>query len=705
MERSKFRAQAEALVAQMTIEEAASQLLHSAPAIERLGVPAYNWWNEALHGVGRAGIATVFPQAIGMAATFDPEFMQAEAEIIATEARAKYNAAVAEGDRDIYKGLTFWSPNINIFRDPRWGRGHETYGEDPLLTREMGNAFIRGLQGDGEYLKTAACAKHFAVHSGPEHLRHTFDAQPSPKDLAETYLPAFASAVRDAKVEAVMGAYNRMNGEPCCGSEFLLKKTLRESWGFEGHVVSDCWAVKDFHEHHKYTSRPPESASLAVRMGCDLNCGCTYENLLKGLEEGLVTEEAIRESAIRLMTTRYALGMFDENCAYNTIPYEVVGQKSHREMALRAAEKSMVLLKNDGILPLNRAALRSIAVVGPAAYSQSVLYGNYHGDSDEYITDLEGIRAAAGEDIRVFYSQGCHLFKWVDDGLCKPGRLLSEAAAVVKCADVVVLCVGLDETLEGEEGDASNSYASGDKADLLLPEVQRELIERVLQLGKPTVLVCSSGSAIDLSAYEDRCAAVIQAWYSGQRGGEALGRILFGQVNPSGRLPVTFYYNDQPMPDFADYRMAGRTYKFVKEAPWRPFGFGLSYSRYAYSGLGVSVDGDALVLSVTVENTGTMDGEEVLQIYSRYEGEAFEKPHHKLVGFRRIPVAAGQKRTVTCRVALKELESVLEDGVSKLLDGWYTLFVGGSQPDARSEALLGAAPQAARVEISSGKLL
>lgn len=697
MDRQKFRARARELVEKMTIEEAASQLLHSAPAIERLGVPEYNWWNEALHGVGRAGTATVFPQAIAMAASFDPDFLQAEADVISTEARAKYNGAVEEGDRDIYKGLTFWSPNINIFRDPRWGRGHETYGEDPYLTGILGNAFIRGLQGDGEYLKTAACAKHFAVHSGPEALRHSFDARPTPKDLEETYLPAFRTAVQDAGVETVMGAYNRVNGEPCCGSAFLLKDTLRGEWGFQGHVVSDCWAVKDFHDHHHYTSRPPESASLAVRMGCDLNCGCTYENLLRGLEEGLVSEGEIREAAVRVMTTRFALGMFDEDCPWDQIPYSAVCRQSHRELALQAAEKSMVLLKNDGLLPLNRDDLTSIAVIGPAAYSQSVLYGNYHGDSDEYITHLDGIRKAAGEDIRIFYSKGSHLFQAVDDGLCRPGRLISEAMAAARCADVTVLCVGLDETLEGEEGDAGNSYASGDKPNLLLPEIQRELIHRILALGKPVVLVCCSGSAIDLSEFEKGCGAILQAWYAGQKGGEALGRILFGDVSPSGKLPVTFYYNDQPMPDFEDYRMAGRTYKFLTEQPWRPFGFGLTYSTMEYSALEVTPNGDALQLSVKVRNAGAADTEEVVQIYSRFEGEAFEKPHFQLVGFRRIHVKAGAESSVSLQIPLRNLQLVDENGVRYLPDGVYTLYAGGSQPDDRSGVLLGIRPAEASV--------
>ncbi|MCD7806988.1 MAG: glycoside hydrolase family 3 C-terminal domain-containing protein, partial [Lachnospiraceae bacterium] len=476
----------------MTIEEAASQLLHSAPAIERLGIPAYNWWSEALHGVARAGIATVFPQAIGMAAAFDPDFLKKEAQVIATEGRAKYNAAVAMGDRDIYKGLTFWSPNINIFRDPRWGRGQETYGEDPFLTAECGKAFVEGLQGDGEYLKTAACAKHFAVHSGPESLRHQFNAQVSSKDLRETYLPAFEALVKDAHVEAVMGAYNRTNGEPCCGSRTLLVDILRREWGFTGHVVSDCWAVRDFHEHHHVTENGAQSASMAVRMGCDLNCGCTYEHLLEGLKEGLITEEEIRRSAVRLFTTRYKLGMFATDCDYHQIPYTEVHKKKHVRMALKAAERSIVLLKNDGILPFNKEKIRTLGVIGPNAYSVPALYGNYNGDSDQWVTNLDGIRKLSGEKIRVLYSRGCSVLCGPKEKLSRRERFYSEAVAVAQNSDVVILCVGLDGTLEGEQGDTGNSDAAGDKTTLLLPECQRVLIQKVLGAGKPVVLVINS---------------------------------------------------------------------------------------------------------------------------------------------------------------------------------------------------------------------
>ncbi len=693
---------AKALVAQMTIEEAASQLLHHAPAIERLGVPEYNWWNEALHGVARAGIATVFPQAIAMAATFHPEFLEREAGMIAEEARAKYNAAQRESDYDIYKGLTLWAPNINIFRDPRWGRGHETYGEDPLLAGEMGKAFINGLQGDGRYLKAAACAKHLAVHSGPEALRHEFDAVVSEKDLRETYLPAFEAVVREASVEAVMGGYNSVNGEPSCGSRRLLVDILRGEWGFEGHVVSDCWAVRDFHQGHHYTNSPEESASLAVRMGCDLNCGCTYEYLLAGLEKGLITEEEIRRSAIRVFTARYALGLFDSDCEYNKIPYTVVSQQTHVAAALQAAEESIVLLKNDGILPLDKGKVKNVAVIGPNAYSRSVLYANYHGDSGEYITNLDGIRKAAGEDVRIFYSQGCDLSRMTDDPLCQPGRLFGEAVAAAKCADVVILCIGLDETLEGEQGDAGNSFASGDKENLFLPEVQQLLVEKILKLGKKTILAVNSGSALDLSAYEPKVSAIVQAWYSGQRGGDALARVLFGETNPSGRLPVTFYYDAQPMPEFTDYSMRGRTYKFVEAAPWYPFGYGLSYSSFEYQGVEAGVREDCLDVRAVVKNTSCRDGSEVTEVYVRHEGAGFEKPHHKLVGFQRNVILAEEKKTVHLSIPIKELYSVQEDGSAFLSDGDYTLFVGSCQPDERSVGLTGQKPLAIRLKASEG---
>lgn len=460
MKREEARKKAEVLVAQMTVEEKASQLRYDAPAIRRLGIPAYNWWNEALHGVARAGQATMFPQAIGLGATFDTELLGEIADVIATEGRAKYNAYSGKEDRDIYKGLTFWSPNVNIFRDPRWGRGQETYGEDPYLTSRLGVAFVKGLQGDGETMKAAACAKHFAVHSGPEAIRHEFDAEVSPKDLHETYLPAFRALVGEAKVESVMGAYNRTNGEPCCASPYLMN-ILREDWGFAGHFVSDCWAIRDFHENHMVTGNILESAALAVNTGCDLNCGNTYLHVLNAYQQGMITEEAITECAVRLFTTRYLLGLFDGS-EFDSIPYTEVESEEHLALARKAAAESFVLLKNNGILPLKKEELKTVGVIGPNADSRAALIGNYYGTASRYVTILEGIQDYLGEDVRVLTSVGCELSRNRTEDRACAGDRLAEAEIVADHSDVVILCVGLNETLEGEEGDDGNNYASGD---------------------------------------------------------------------------------------------------------------------------------------------------------------------------------------------------------------------------------------------------
>jgi beta-glucosidase len=482
-----FEERAKDLVSRMTLEEKVTQMLFNAPAIKRLGIPAYNWWNEALHGVARAGVSTMFPQAIGLAATFDEELIYKAADVISTEGRAKYHEFQRKNDRDIYKGLTFWSPNINIFRDPRWGRGHETYGEDPYLTGRLGVAFVKGIQGnDKKYLKAAACAKHYAVHSGPESDRHSFNAEVSEKDLRETYLPAFKELVREANVEGVMGAYNRTNGEPCCGSETLLKKILREEWGFKGYVTSDCWAIRDFHEFHGVTSTAPESVALAVNNTCDLNCGNMFANLLIAHNEGLVTEEAIDEAVTRLMITRMKLGMFDkpENVPYTSIPYSVNDCREHREFALEVSKQTMVLLKNENnILPLDKNKIKSIAVIGPNADNRTALMGNYHGTASRYITVLEGIQDMVGEDVRVFYSEGCHLYKDKVEDLAEPKDRFAEAISAAEMADAVVMCLGLDETIEGEEGVAAQDFSSGDKHNLDLPGLQQELLETVYRTG------------------------------------------------------------------------------------------------------------------------------------------------------------------------------------------------------------------------------
>ena len=547
----KFKVQAKELVSKMTLEEKCSQLRYDSPSIERLGVPAYNWWNEGLHGVARGGTATMFPQAIGLSATFNDELVENIASVIAKEARIKYDYYSAHEDRDIYKGLTIWSPNINIFRDPRWGRGHETYGEDPYLTAVMGTAYVKGLQGKGEYMTASACAKHFAVHSGPENLRHEFDAECSDKDLYETYLYAFKKLVENG-VSGVMGAYNRVNGEPACANTELMR-VLREEWGFDGYFVSDCWAIQDFHLHHKVTSNYIESASLALKKGCDVNCGCSYAYILQAYNEGLITEEEIDRSVTKLFEIRYALGMFDEN---NTsgYPYSCIDCPEHNNYSLASARESMVLLKNDGVLPIKAEEKKCIGVIGPASDNREALKGNYYGTSSRYTTYLEGIRKVCDENgMTMLYSEGCDYCKDKTEGLALPYDRISEAVIVAEESDVVILCVGLNEHLEGEEGDAGNEYASGDKETLLLPESQRKLIKAVLDVGKPTVVVLSAGSSVNIE--DERANALLCTWYAGPHGGTALSDIIFGKYSPSGKLPVTFYKDTEKLPEFTDYSM------------------------------------------------------------------------------------------------------------------------------------------------------
>ncbi|CCZ63002.1 glycoside hydrolase family 3 N-terminal domain-containing protein [Hungatella hathewayi] len=696
--RENAEKKAKELVAQMTLFEKASQLSYESPAIKRLGVPAYNWWNEALHGVARAGTATVFPQAIGLAAMFDEEELERIAEVIAEEGRAKYNQFIKEDDRGLHKGITFWSPNVNIFRDPRWGRGHETYGEDPYLTSRLGVAYVKGLQGDGEVMKAAACAKHYAVHSGPESLRHEFDAEVSKKDLWETYLPAFEALVREAEVESVMGAYNRTNGEPCCGSRTLLKDILRDTWGFKGHVVSDCWAIKDFHENHRVTDNMKESAAMALNAGCDLNCGCTYLYLMSAYEDGLVTEEQITEAAERLFTTRYLLGIMDGS-PYDSIPYDVVESREHIELALDAAAKSAVLLKNDGILPLKKET-GTIGVIGPNADSRICLYGNYYGISSEYITVLEGIRAVAGEKTRILYSEGC--------GICTHSRtnLFSEAAAVARLSDVVILCLGLDERLEGEEHDISNQIGSGDKEGLGLPDVQQELMELVVSVGKPVVLVLMAGSAIDLRYAREHVNGILDAWYPGARGGKAVADLLFGKVSPSGKLPVTFYADLEGMPEFTDYSMKNRTYRYLEREALYPFGYGLTYGKGRVTGArivspyGGGADSlpetgtadHGLLLEAETVNSSNTPIEEVLQIYIK----DLESPHavrnYSLCGFKRVSLKAGERKTVAISVSHMALTAVDEDGRRSVESSRFKVFVGFSQPDDVSVRLRGEKP-------------
>lgn len=628
---SDFKARAKKLVSGMTIEEKCSQLRFDSPAIERLGIPAYNWWNEGLHGLARAGTATMFPQAIGLAATFDTELTERIAEIIAIEARAKYNAYSSHGDRDIYKGLTIWSPNINIFRDPRWGRGHETFGEDPYLTALMGVAYVKGLQGDGEYMTAAACAKHFAVHSGPEELRHEFDAEVSDEDLYETYLYAFEKLVK-AGVQGVMGAYNRVNGEPACANTELMR-VLREEWGFDGYFVSDCWAIQDFHMHHKVTSDFIESAALALTKGCDVNCGCSYAYILQAYNEGKVTEAEIDRSVEKLFETRLKLGLFDETYLDN-IPYDVVDCAEHNEVSLEAAEKSMVLLRNDGILPLDKSSIDSIAVIGCSADSREALKGNYYGTASCYTTFLQGIKEACGDEIRVHYSEGCDFIKDRSECLAQAYDRISEAVICAEQSDVTILCVGLNEHIEGEEGDTGNEYASGDKETLMLPESQRRLIGAVLDTGKPVIIVLAAGSSVTIG--DDRENALICAWYAGPHGGTALAEIIFGEISPSGKLPVTFYKDTDKLPSFTDYSMKNRTYRYIenKDNVLYPFGYGLTYSEFECRILSVSGN----TITVEAENTGAYDSGEVIQLYKESG-----KGNPQLCGIKRIYLLKGEK--------------------------------------------------------------
>jgi len=688
MKREDARKKAVELVGKMTLEEKCSQLVHNAPAIERLNIPAYNWWSEALHGVARAGQATIFPQAIGMAATFDEELVNEVADVIATEGRAKYNTYSAQGDREIYKGLTFWSPNINIFRDPRWGRGHETYGEDPYLTAQIGKAFVRGLQGNGEVMKAAACAKHYVVHSGPESLRHEFNAVASPKDMEETYLPAFEALVKEAKVEAVMGAYNCTNAEPCCGSDKLIKELLRGKWGFEGHFVSDCWAIRDFHENHKVTKNERESAAMAIHAGCDMNCGCTYLHLMSAYKEGLVTEREITEAAVRLFTTRYLLGLFDGS-EFDQIPYEVVECREHLELARKTAEESMVLLKNNGILPLKKSELKTVGVIGPNAFSQKVLVGNYHGTASEYVTILDGIREYLGNDVRVLYSRGCELFRKKTTGLAKDYDRISEAKIVAANSDVILLCVGLDASLEGEQGDTGNVYAAGDKPDLLFPEVQRKLMEAVAETGKPVVLCLSAGSDIDLSYAMEHFQAIVQMWYPGAQGGRAAARILFGEISSFGKLPITFYQNTELLPEFTDYSMKNRTYRYMENKAQFPFGYGLNYGDvYLVKGTEEYVANEQKI-SVVLENRGSMDTDEVLQVYIKHETSEYSTNNPMLCAFKRVHINAGEIQRVELTLNEKAFTVVNDNGERFVPGGKYCIYIGFGQPDKRTEELTG----------------
>jgi beta-glucosidase len=683
------------LLARLTLPEKISQMLHESKAVERLGVPTYNWWSEACHGVGRNGRATVFPQVIGLAATWNRPLVQRVASAIADEARAKHHAALAAGRRGQYQGLTFWTPNINIFRDPRWGRGQETFGEDPYLTGELGVAMVRGLQGDDpHYLKTAACAKHYAVHSGPEHERHTFDARPTPKDLTETYLPAFEKLVR-AGVESVMGAYNRTLGEPCCSSKFLLHDILRGRWDFRGHVVSDCGAIDDIHLHHKVTKTAAESAAQAVRNGCDLNCGCTYQYLLDAASEGLITEAEIDTAVRRLLATRFKLGMFDppEQVPWSATPASIIDGRVHRDLARAAATESIVLLKNNGILPL-RTDHESLLVTGPTAANTTALLGNYFGVSPRLVTLMEGITESVAEGCRVAFRTGCPL-----SGPLAPGVNYTYSTAAE--SEVTVAVLGLDPSLEGEEGDTVASPTGGDRDTIELPQVQHDFLVELRKHARKLIVVLTGGSAIAVPEVHELADAVLQVWYPGCEGGHALADVLFGRVSPSGKLPVTVPVRTKDLPAFADYHLRGRTYRFATIEPLYPFGFGLSYARLTYGPLALGsnllADGSQLAVRTTLANASDRAVTEVVECYIVPPRSWPDAPRSTLVDFKKVALPPKSTVAVEFTIPSTAFAQVDAAGLKVHAPGRYGLAVGSSSPGPRSVALGAPAPATAEI--------
>ncbi len=671
------------LLSQMTLKQKISQLIDQAAPVynDILDIPGYGWWNEALHGVARNGVATVFPQAIGLAATWDEKLMFQVASSISDEARAKYQIAKLNYDTARYQGLTFFSPNINIFRDPRWGRGHETYGEDPFLTGRLAVNFIGGMQGnDPKFLKTVATAKHFAVHSGPEATRHSFDAQVSPHDLFDTYLPQFEMAVKEGKVESVMSAYNRVNGEPASAGTILLGDILRKKWGFKGYVVTDCWALNDIFGGHGYLKTLEQTVAAAIKAGVDLECGdAMTKGLGNAIKQGLLTEKDLDVPLKRLFGVRFRLGMFEPKgtVSYDKIPFSVVDSSQNRALALLAAQKSMVLLKNEGqILPLS-SAVKSIAVIGPTADEQSVLLGNYNGTPSSSTTILQGLEVEAKtRNIALKYAKGSEIGGIVTTGY-------AEAVQTAKSADVVVMVLGITPHQEGEENE-NKENPSGDRSSIQLPKVQEDLLKAVVATGKPVVLVLTGGSSQAIAYAKDKVPAILATWYSGEEGGKAVANTLFGTNNPAGRLPITFYAGLQDLPAFEDYAMKGRTYRYYGGTPLWGFGYGLSYSSFAYSSLNLSSAtakaGDSLTVTVKVKNTSSREGDEVSQLYIQPKNAPSYAPKIWLAGFTRTTLKAGEERSLSFKLTPRELGLVDEKGERNMVAGEYTVFVGGSQP-------------------------
>jgi beta-glucosidase len=680
------------LVSRLSLDEKVQQMMYNAPAIERLGIPAYNWWNECLHGVARAGKATVYPQAIGMAASFDDELLFKVSSAIADEGRAFYNEAVKQGNRLQYGGLTYWTPNVNIFRDPRWGRGQETYGEDPFLTGTLGAAFVKGLQGDDpRYIKAAGCAKHFAVHSGPEKLRHEFNAVATPKDLNETYLPAFEMLAK-AGVEGFMCAYNRTNDEACCGSKLLLQDYLRDEWKFDGYITSDCWALVDFHAGHKITSNAVESAALALKRGVNLNCGSVfYPNLVDAVKQGLVTEAEVDSSLVQLLKTRFRLGLFDPDdmVPFSDIGPETIDSREHRHLAREMAQKSIVLLKNNNVLPL-RKNTRQVYVVGPNANNVEVLLGNYYGLNGNMSTILEGITSKMEPGCFVTYKQGAQLY-------AENQNPIDWTTADAKNVDVTIAVVGISGNLEGEEGESIASPTAGDRMDIGLPPNQLAFLRKLKEGNtKPLVVVVTGGSPIAMPEVQELADAVLFVWYPGEEGGNAVADVLFGDVAPSGHLPVTFPVSLSQLPPYDDYKMDGRTYRYMTKEPLYPFGFGLSYTRFEFSELTLNTKsvkaGDGLKAEVKVTNAGNYAGDAVVQLYLSAKDVSFKTPLASLKGFDRISLKPGESQLVSFDLTPELLSLVNEEGVLAHVPGSYRLIIGESSPSPRSQALGAATP-------------
>jgi beta-glucosidase len=684
------------LMSRMSLAEKVSQIQNTAPGIPRLGIPAYDFWSEALHGVGFAGVATVFPQAIGAAATWDPSLIHREADVISTEARAKFNdyASQHNGDSKRFYCLTFWSPNINIFRDPRWGRGQETYGEDPFLTGSFAVAFIHGLQGDDpKYMKAMGCAKHYAVHSGPEPLRHEFNAVPPERDLYETYLPQFEMAVRQGHVGGVMGAYSALDGIPDCANYFLLTDILRNQWGFDGYIVSDCDAVHDIYSGHHYVDSLPAASAAAVKAGCDICCGGSYNSLLKAVQQNLITEPEIDNALYYALKTRFRLGLFDppQDVPWSNIRIDQNDAPEHEALALKAAEESIVLLKNKDLLPLDRNALKNIMVIGTNADSTNILYGNYNGIASHPVTILEGIKAVAGPNIQVTYVPGCPLALAKDNSNQPTSEMTAQAVAAAKAADVVIYVGGISSQLEGEETRKANGFvgfSGGDRTQIELPAVQTDLLKALYATGKPVVFVNCSGSAIAMPWEAKHLPAIVQAWYPGEQGGKALGEILFGDVNPAGRLPVTFYASTADLPNFENYSMSNRTYRYFNGKPLYAFGHGLSYSKFDYSDAkldtaAIATDGSVKV-SFALKNVGYMEGDEVAQVYFRHVKSAVPQPKLALCGFTRVHLIEGNTARVTLDIPAERFrywDTTKKQYVIEL--GKYQLLIGGASDDIR----------------------